>query len=180
MEGWNRHEAERTEVLRGLQEERQVAELTRSKQQEVSDLGYMAAVGGRGRSTRSGVPVSLTSFVQYLSCQPLYPVSFPANFLPLPLAWMMSLFSHITWLSLLLDPQILLLQVDIVSFRQFLCPVFVFPGKTVTRLEQSLSEAMEALTREQEAVRLQQQERETLVRRLGRTDAARSSCTVSI
>ncbi|XP_058532050.1 centrobin [Ochotona princeps] len=34
VEGWNRHEAERTEVLRGLQEERQVAELTRSKQQE--------------------------------------------------------------------------------------------------------------------------------------------------
>lgn len=35
VEGWNRHEAERTEVLRGLQEERQAAELTRSKQQEV-------------------------------------------------------------------------------------------------------------------------------------------------
>lgn len=34
VEGWNRHEAERTEVLRGLQEERQAAELTRSKQQE--------------------------------------------------------------------------------------------------------------------------------------------------
>ncbi|XP_008060549.1 centrobin [Carlito syrichta] len=67
VEGWNRHEAERTEVLRGLQEERQVAELTRSKQQE-----------------------------------------------------------------------------------------------TVTRLEQSLSEAMEALNREQESTRLQQRERETL------------------
>ncbi|XP_062966484.1 centrobin isoform X2 [Cynocephalus volans] len=67
VEGWNRHEAERTEVLRGLQEERQVAELTRSKQQE-----------------------------------------------------------------------------------------------TVTRLEQSLSEAMEALNREQESARLQQRERETL------------------
>ncbi|XP_049716535.1 centrobin isoform X1 [Elephas maximus indicus] len=67
VEGWNRHEAERTEVLRGLQEERQAAELTRSKQQE-----------------------------------------------------------------------------------------------TVTRLEQSLSEAMEALTREQEGARLQQRERETL------------------
>ncbi|KAM5306293.1 centrobin isoform 2-T4 [Glossophaga mutica] len=34
VEGWNQHEAERTEVLRGLQEERQAAELTRSKQQE--------------------------------------------------------------------------------------------------------------------------------------------------
>nr|ABU49274.1 LYST-interacting protein 8 isoform 2 [Rattus norvegicus]ABU49275.1 LYST-interacting protein 8 isoform 3 [Rattus norvegicus] len=34
VEGWNRHEAERTEVLKGLQEERQAAELTRSKQQE--------------------------------------------------------------------------------------------------------------------------------------------------
>ncbi|XP_014645020.1 PREDICTED: centrobin [Ceratotherium simum simum] len=67
VEGWNRHEAERTEVLRGLQEERQAAELTRSKQQE-----------------------------------------------------------------------------------------------TVTRLEQSLSEAMEALNREQEGARLQQRERETL------------------
>uniref|UniRef100_A0A8C0VZG6 Centrobin n=1 Tax=Castor canadensis TaxID=51338 RepID=A0A8C0VZG6_CASCN len=67
VEGWNRHEAERTEVLRGLQEERQAAELTRSKQQE-----------------------------------------------------------------------------------------------TVTRLEQSLSEAMEALNREQEGVRLQQREKEAL------------------
>ncbi|XP_006899208.1 PREDICTED: centrobin isoform X2 [Elephantulus edwardii] len=67
VEGWNRHEAERTEVLRGLQEERQAAELTRSKQQE-----------------------------------------------------------------------------------------------TVTRLEQSLSEALEALNREQEGARLQQRERETL------------------
>lgn len=67
VEGWNRHEAERTEVLRGLQEERQAAELTRSKQQE-----------------------------------------------------------------------------------------------TVTRLEQSLSEAMEALNHEQEGARLHQQERETL------------------
>ncbi|XP_070335146.1 centrobin isoform X3 [Odocoileus virginianus] len=69
VEGWNRHEAERTEVLRGLQEERQAAELTRSKQQE-----------------------------------------------------------------------------------------------TVTRLEQSLSEAMEALSREQEGARLQQREKETLAR----------------
>ncbi|XP_051023809.1 centrobin isoform X2 [Acomys russatus] len=34
VEGWNRHEAERTEVLRGLHKERQAAELTRSKQQE--------------------------------------------------------------------------------------------------------------------------------------------------
>lgn len=34
VEGWNRHEAERAEVLRGLQEERQAAEFTRSKQQE--------------------------------------------------------------------------------------------------------------------------------------------------
>ncbi|XP_077748876.1 centrobin isoform X10 [Canis aureus] len=34
VEGWNRHEAERAEVLRGLQEERQAAEITRSKQQE--------------------------------------------------------------------------------------------------------------------------------------------------
>ncbi|XP_058904942.2 centrobin isoform X5 [Kogia breviceps] len=67
VKGWNQHEAERTEVLRGLQEERQAAELTRSKQQE-----------------------------------------------------------------------------------------------TVTRLEQSLSEAMEALNREQEGARLQQRERETL------------------
>ncbi|KAG8507125.1 Centrobin, partial [Galemys pyrenaicus] len=67
VEGWNRHEAERTEVLRGLQEERQAAELTRSKQQE-----------------------------------------------------------------------------------------------TVTRLEQSLSEAIEALNREQEGARLQRRERETL------------------
>ncbi|XP_073737764.1 centrobin isoform X2 [Callorhinus ursinus] len=67
VEGWNRHEAERAEVLRGLQEERQAAELTRSKQQE-----------------------------------------------------------------------------------------------TVTHLEQSLSEAMEALNREQESARLQQRERETL------------------
>ncbi|XP_039087442.1 centrobin isoform X2 [Hyaena hyaena] len=67
VEGWNRHEAERAEVLRGLQEERQAAELTRSKQQE-----------------------------------------------------------------------------------------------TVTHLEQSLSEAMEALSREQEGARLQQRERETL------------------
>ncbi|XP_059003909.1 centrobin isoform X6 [Mustela lutreola] len=69
VEGWNRHEAERAEVLRGLQEERQAAEFTRSKQQE-----------------------------------------------------------------------------------------------TVTHLEQSLSEAMEALTREQESARLQQRERETLAR----------------
>ncbi|KAF6093068.1 centrobin, centriole duplication and spindle assembly protein [Phyllostomus discolor] len=67
VEGWNQHEAERTEVLRGLQEERQAAELTRSKQQE-----------------------------------------------------------------------------------------------TVTRLEQSLSEAMEALNREKEAARLQHREREML------------------
>ncbi|XP_029784659.1 centrobin [Suricata suricatta] len=67
VEGWNRHEAERAEVLRGLQEERQAAELTRSKQQE-----------------------------------------------------------------------------------------------TVTHLEQSLSEALEALSREQEGARLQQRERETL------------------
>ncbi|XP_058139509.1 centrobin isoform X2 [Dasypus novemcinctus] len=67
VEGWNRHEAERTEVLRGLQEERQAAELTRSKQQE-----------------------------------------------------------------------------------------------TVTRLEQSLSEAIQALNREQEGARQQQRERETL------------------
>nr|XP_048304312.1 centrobin isoform X2 [Myodes glareolus] len=67
VEGWNRHEAERTEVLRGLQEERQAAELTRSKQQE-----------------------------------------------------------------------------------------------TVARLEQSLSETMEALNREQEGTRLQQREREAL------------------
>ncbi|XP_021031586.1 centrobin [Mus caroli] len=67
VEGWNRHEAERTEVLRGLQEERQAAELTRSQQQE-----------------------------------------------------------------------------------------------TVTRLEQSLSEAMEALSREQEGTRLQQREKEAL------------------
>ncbi|XP_038183799.1 centrobin isoform X5 [Arvicola amphibius] len=67
VEGWNRHEAERTEVLRGLQEERQAAELTRNKQQE-----------------------------------------------------------------------------------------------TVARLEQSLSEAMEALNREQEGTRLQQREREAL------------------
>lgn len=41
MEGWNRHEAERTEVLRGLQEERQSAELMRSKQQEVGNLGHI-------------------------------------------------------------------------------------------------------------------------------------------
>ncbi|XP_038624724.1 centrobin isoform X2 [Tachyglossus aculeatus] len=34
VEGWNRHEAERVEVLRGLQEERQAAELTRGQQQE--------------------------------------------------------------------------------------------------------------------------------------------------
>ncbi|XP_005878837.1 PREDICTED: centrobin isoform X1 [Myotis brandtii] len=67
VEGWNQHEAERTEVLRGLQEERQAAELTRSKQQE-----------------------------------------------------------------------------------------------TVTRLEQSLSEALEALNREQEGARIQQREREML------------------
>jgi centrobin len=39
--------------------------------------------------------------------------------------------------------------------------------KTVTRLEQSLSEAMEALNREQEGVRLQQREKEALVRRQG-------------
>lgn len=38
VEGWNQHEAERTEVLRGLQEERQAAELTRSKQQEVGNM----------------------------------------------------------------------------------------------------------------------------------------------
>lgn len=37
----SRHEAERTEVLRGLQEERQAAELTRSKQQEVGILDHM-------------------------------------------------------------------------------------------------------------------------------------------
>ena len=42
VEGWNRHEAERTEVLRGLQEERQAAELTRSKQQEVGGLDQAA------------------------------------------------------------------------------------------------------------------------------------------
>lgn len=42
VEGWNRHEAERAEVLRGLQEERQAAELTRSKQQEVGNLGQVA------------------------------------------------------------------------------------------------------------------------------------------
>lgn len=46
VEGWNRHEAERTEVLRGLQEERQAAELTRSKQQEVGDLDPMALESG--------------------------------------------------------------------------------------------------------------------------------------
>lgn len=40
------------------------------------------------------------------------------------------------------------------------------PQKTVTRLEQSLSEAMEALNREQEGARLQQREREMLVRML--------------
>ncbi|XP_044528024.1 centrobin [Gracilinanus agilis] len=34
VEGWNQHEAERTEVLRGLQEEQKSAELTRSQQQE--------------------------------------------------------------------------------------------------------------------------------------------------
>nr|XP_020822153.1 centrobin isoform X4 [Phascolarctos cinereus] len=34
VEGWNRHEAERTEVLRGLQEEQKAVELTRSQQQE--------------------------------------------------------------------------------------------------------------------------------------------------
>lgn len=79
VEGWNRHEAERAEVLRGLQEERQAAELTRSKQQE-----------------------------------------------------------------------------------------------TVTHLEQSLSEAMEALSREQEGARLQQRERETLVRTLDWVDSGGS------
>lgn len=42
MEGWNRHEAERAEVLWGLQEERQAAELTRSKQQEVGNLDRTA------------------------------------------------------------------------------------------------------------------------------------------
>lgn len=42
VEGWKRHEAERTEVLRGLQEERQAAELTRSKQQEVGNLAHRA------------------------------------------------------------------------------------------------------------------------------------------
>lgn len=36
--------------------------------------------------------------------------------------------------------------------------------KTVTRLEQSLSEALEALNREQEGARIQQRERELLVR----------------
>lgn len=41
VEGWNQHEAERTEVLRGLQEEHQAAELTRSKQQEVGNVGYI-------------------------------------------------------------------------------------------------------------------------------------------
>lgn len=35
----------------------------------------------------------------------------------------------------------------------------------MTRLEQSLSEAMEALSREQEGTRLQQREREALVRK---------------
>ncbi|XP_074081643.1 centrobin isoform X2 [Macrotis lagotis] len=34
VEGWNRHEAERTEVLRGLQEEQKAVELIRSQQQE--------------------------------------------------------------------------------------------------------------------------------------------------
>ncbi|XP_031821323.1 centrobin isoform X3 [Sarcophilus harrisii] len=34
VEGWNRHEAERTEVLRGLQEEQKAIELSRSQQQE--------------------------------------------------------------------------------------------------------------------------------------------------
>ncbi|XP_051851713.1 centrobin isoform X3 [Antechinus flavipes] len=34
VEGWNRHEAERTEVLQGLQEEQKAIELTRSQQQE--------------------------------------------------------------------------------------------------------------------------------------------------
>ncbi|XP_068960195.1 centrobin isoform X2 [Petaurus breviceps papuanus] len=34
VEGWNRHEAERTEVLRVLQEEQKAVELTRSQQQE--------------------------------------------------------------------------------------------------------------------------------------------------
>lgn len=38
--------------------------------------------------------------------------------------------------------------------------------KTVIHLEQSLSEAMEALNREQESARLQQREREMLVRML--------------
>lgn len=48
VEGWNRHEAERTEVLRGLQEERQAAELTRSKQQEVGDSAHSCLGGKKG------------------------------------------------------------------------------------------------------------------------------------
>lgn len=63
VEGWNRHEAERTEVLRGLQEERQAAELTRSKQQEVGNLGLRWLDGEGGIS----VPSTLTPVSKLLA-----------------------------------------------------------------------------------------------------------------
>ena len=58
VEGWNRHEAERAEVLRGLQEERQAAELTRSKQQEVGNLDEMALEPGSQIGRWKGVEVA--------------------------------------------------------------------------------------------------------------------------
>lgn len=59
VEGWNRHEAERTEVLRGLQEERQAAELTRSKQQEVGNLAHVALEPRSQIARRNGVETAL-------------------------------------------------------------------------------------------------------------------------
>lgn len=71
VEGWNQHEAERTEVLRGLQEERQAAELTRSKQQEVGNMLYMGleprSLVARGREVEIALelgPNRLTSILQ--------------------------------------------------------------------------------------------------------------------
>lgn len=76
VEGWNRHEAERTEVLRGLQEERQAAELTRSKQQEVGNQDHEALepgspIAGQGRNqgtSQVDLQLAVASLIILLLC----------------------------------------------------------------------------------------------------------------
>lgn len=76
VEGWNRHEAERTEVLRGLQEERQAAELTRSKQQEVGNQDHealepgspMAGWGRNQGSSKVDLQLAIPSLTIILLC----------------------------------------------------------------------------------------------------------------